>query len=74
LEDETAEIVKYTGEERDLIVPAALDTVRVSRIGKSAFSYNQSIRNVTLPDGLQEIGESAFSGIPGSKLFHCRTV
>ena len=61
LEDGTAEIVRYSGGAKTLDVPAELDGVRVTRIGKQAFLYSRSLISVTIPDSVTRIGDSAFA-------------
>ena len=43
-------------------IPATVDGLDVTVIGKDAFKGNTAITSVTVPDGVTEIGESAFEG------------
>ena len=47
-----------------LEIPASVtysgETYNVTGIGKNAFQYNESIKAVTMPDGMTKIGETAF--------------
>lgn len=51
------EAVGYT-----LDIPAEIDGMPVTKIGRTAFSEDQYLTAVTLPDSIREIGEDAFSG------------
>ncbi|MCL2545139.1 MAG: leucine-rich repeat domain-containing protein [Clostridia bacterium] len=42
-------------------VPAAVDGVAIRAIGEGAFAHNQMIHIVNLPEGVEAIGNSAFS-------------
>lgn len=60
LEDGTAEITKYTGNEEVLVVPDELDGYRVTAIGTTAFYSCQTLTGVILPDSVTSIGSGAF--------------
>ncbi|MGN1328261.1 MAG: fibronectin type III domain-containing protein [Eubacterium sp.] len=60
LEDYTASITDYTGSETDLTLPATLDDFTVIEIGCGAFSENDDLLSVTIPDGIITIGAKAF--------------
>lgn len=60
LEDGTAEIAGYNGEEEELTVPVEIDGYAVADIGDSAFSRCDSLTSITLPDGITAIGDDAF--------------
>lgn len=60
LEDGTAEITAYTGEDTELEVPSSLDGYAVTSIGENAFYVLYSLSSVTLPEGLTNIGANAF--------------
>ncbi len=60
LEDGTARITAYRGEESEIVLPDTLDGHRVTSIGRVAFSFNDSIERITLPTGLTEIEENPF--------------
>lgn len=60
LEDGTAEIAKYTGAADALDIPAELDGLPVTAIGRRAFSSCDSLTAVTIPEGVTSIGEKAF--------------
>lgn len=56
----------------ELIIPAEIDGIRVTKIGDSAFSSNSGLTGeLNLPDSVTEIGEKAFyfcSGLTGVKI------
>ena len=56
----SVQINKYVGAGGDVVIPDEIDGLPVTQIGASAFANNSSITNVTLPDGLTTIGDSAF--------------
>lgn len=60
LSDGTAEITKYNGEATDLVIPSQLDGYTVKSIGKIAFYGCESLKSVTVPNGVKSIGDSAF--------------
>ncbi|MEE0913777.1 MAG: leucine-rich repeat protein [Ruminococcus sp.] len=62
LEDGTAEVTGYTGNDTVLTIPSSIDGYAVSSIGSKAFYQNTDITAVTVSDGITSIGDSAFSG------------
>lgn len=60
LADGTIEITSYKGSDEDISIPSMIDGYTVSRIGSGAFEYNESIKNITLPDSIRSIGYNAF--------------
>lgn len=62
LDDGTAEILSYTGEEAELSIPADIDGIPVSSIGEKAFYSNDAIGSLVIPDGVTTIGSNAFCG------------
>ena len=61
LEDGTAEIVGYSGETEELVIPDALNGFKVTGIGDYAFYKYKPLTSVTIPDGVARIGDDAFS-------------
>lgn len=64
LEDGGARITGYDGEDAELTVPDELDGHPVREIGERAFCWCDALANVTLPEGLTSIGDSAFWDCP----------
>jgi len=60
LEDGTAEIIKYSGSEKELEIPAELEGKTVTSIADKAFS-DRSIKTVSLPDTITHIGQNPFA-------------
>ena len=60
LEDDTAEIVGYDGDDDDLVIPSELDGYPVTAIGDSAFYYCEGLYSVVIPEGVTTIGKEAF--------------
>ena len=58
--DSTVEIYAYTGSTSILTIPAAIDDMRVSSIGESAFKQNNGMTRVVIPEGVTSIGDYAF--------------
>ena len=54
LDDGTAEIVKYTGKDKALVLPAELNGYKVSSIGGHAFSECLFLAEITLPDSMTQ--------------------
>ena len=59
-EDDTAEIVGYTGHEKKLTVPGQLDGYPVTAIGEKAFYNNAKLTELTVSKGIKTIGRRAF--------------
>lgn len=60
LEDGTAEIVEYRGTEVDVMVPSTLDGYVVSRIGREAFKYCDTMKSIGIPDSVTAIENNSF--------------
>ena len=63
LDDGTAEIIAYDarkGQEASLAVPAELDGVPVSSVGPSSFGADIYLMELTIPEGVTNLGDYAF--------------
>lgn len=60
-------ITKYTGSESAVAIPGFIDGYKVSQIGDYAFSQNEKINKVTVPQTVYRIGSSAFAESPNLK-------
>ena len=72
LEDGTLQITSYKGDEEEVVIPATIGKAKVTSIGKDAFYASEysrfknwearrKIRSISIPEGVTEIGENAFS-------------
>ena len=52
----------------EIHVPAEINGIKVTRIEKNAFMYNQSFSKIFLPETIVYIGNSAFYGCKGAKI------
>lgn len=55
-----AEVIDYSGESKKVEIPSEVKGVKVMGIGDSAFAY-EDIEEVVIPEGIEVIGEEAFS-------------
>ena len=60
-EDGTAIITKYTGNEKELLIPDKLDGYKVTGIGDDAFYGCRSLTAVMIPDSVVELGVNPFA-------------
>ena len=60
IENGQVTITGYTGKSQNLTIPTMIEKHRVRKIGRGAFSGNETIRNVKIPSGVTEIGHEAF--------------
>ena len=60
LDDGTAVIDAYIGEDTDVVIPDTIEGKKVSGIGEGAFSYCDSLRKISIPYGVTSIEMSAF--------------
>lgn len=58
----TIEIVKYTGKEQTLVMPAAIDGKKITAIGDEAFKNCKTLTSVTISQHVKDIGIRAFFG------------
>ena len=54
-------VVGYNGSDSNVIIPSKYKGDYVVSIGEWAFAYNDTIRNISIPNSIQEIGVAAFS-------------
>ena len=54
-------IMAYTGEQKELSIPAEIDGSPVVAISKNAFAKNTTLESIVLPDSLKTIGDQAFA-------------
>ncbi len=62
LSDGTVAITGYNGSDTTLNIPATLSGHKVTAIAQSAFSYNNDIVHVVIPNGVTRIENNAFFG------------
>lgn len=60
LTDGTVEIIKYTGSDAEIVIPAEIEGKRVTSIGEIAFMNCSTLTSVTIPEGVTNIGFEAF--------------
>lgn len=58
----------YAGQETFISVPETLGGCPVTEIAPRAFSFLGTVEEITLPEGIQTVGEQAFYGTPLSKV------
>ena len=61
-EDGSLEILGWKVPQETLELLAEIDGCRVTAIGSSAFSNDQTIQKIILPEGLEIMGSGVFSG------------
>ena len=59
---DTYTVTGYTGNAKEIEIPAKYDSKLVAAIGTSAFNGNVSITKVTIPSSVKTIGSTAFYG------------
>ena len=64
LSDGTIEIVKYEGSLQNVVIPSTIDSKQVSKIGTGAFKENNSVKTITIPEGVTKIDSYAFKKCP----------
>ncbi|MCL1837058.1 MAG: leucine-rich repeat domain-containing protein [Treponema sp.] len=60
LPDSTVEIIKYTGDVENVVIPLTFGGLPVTVIGEGAFKNNKEIRSVVIPDTVTKIAARAF--------------
>lgn len=61
---DTKTIVKYNGTQSNVEIPSTIDGVNVTTIGEDAFSSNEYIETVEIPDSVTTIENEAFLNCP----------
>jgi len=59
----TITITRYRGKEQ-VVIPATINDINVTKIGDKAF-FGKKITDITIPDGVTSIGNSAFEEVSG---------
>lgn len=59
------EIIRYIGEEANISVPEHFAEIPVISIANLAFADNKNVQSITIPDGVETIGDDAFSNCRG---------
>ncbi|MEE0265288.1 MAG: leucine-rich repeat domain-containing protein, partial [Acutalibacteraceae bacterium] len=57
-----ARIMDYYGNASELVIPSEIDNKPVAEIERYLFENNSNLTSIIIPDSIQRIGESAFSG------------
>ena len=60
-------IVSYIGTNENVVIPAFIDTIPVTKIRTSAFYMNENITSVTIPDSVKLIGHDSFANCTALK-------
>ncbi len=47
---------------QNIVIPSEINGIPVTKIGGYVFSNNKSLQSLTIPEGIKEIGDSAFEG------------
>lgn len=63
MDGESIVITNYFGSESTVTVPSLISGYPVSKIAKNAFTQNNKVKHVNLPDTIMEVEEGAFSGL-----------
>lgn len=58
--DKEGVLVEYTGTDLDIVIPEEVNGEKVTGIGADAFSYNDEIESVIIPDTVTQIADNAF--------------
>ena len=53
-------IIKYRGEDKEVVIPDKINGTKVTAIGDSAFRGCENLTDITLPESVTSIGYSAF--------------
>lgn len=64
IKEERITITTYHGNDTEVVVPAEMNGLHVSKIGKKAFMNSRQLQRVSLPDTTKKLGEWAFAYCP----------
>lgn len=64
-DENSAVIIKYTGNESSVKIPESVNGYPVTEIGDSVFKGNFSLKKTEIPDGVKTIGDYAFNDCTG---------
>lgn len=64
LESDKAEIIKYNGDDSQLVIPSVLSGKTVVSIADEVFKNNSRITKIILPESLLTIGNETFADMP----------
>lgn len=64
VKDERVTITTYHGNDAEVCVPARINGLNVTKIGKKAFMNSRQLQRVSLPDSVKKLGEWAFAYCP----------
>ncbi len=59
--DEKATITGYTGSDTNISIPVQLGGYAVTQLGDESFQDKTTLKSITLPDGITNVGSHAFS-------------
>jgi len=60
IDDRSVTITKYLGNESNVVIPSVINSLPVTAIGYSVFSWNKNLENITIPSTVTVIGDEAF--------------
>lgn len=60
LDDGTVEIVRYVGNETEIVIPDTISGWNVSSIGYEAFANKSELESIVISEGITTIGEKSF--------------
>lgn len=61
---ENVYIMKYTGTEEDVVVPAVIDRKKVTSIGEDTFTDCKTLKNITLSENIKSIEDNSREAFP----------
>lgn len=65
--DTYAVIIKYKGEDSEVVIPEEINKIPITEIGDNAFKENKNIEKLIIPSSITSIGKSAFYGCTSLK-------